>query len=120
VPTAPQPARVPEGQDFFAAWHALDAAEQKRIRRLVRIGRPVEPDEAPLAVAYARFQRRRAWQRFFWVWFVPGLLVALGVALTIHPIVVGIVLASAAQAAMAHVNLGRAERVNRGGLRAAT
>ncbi len=43
---------------------------------------------------------------------VPGLVLALGVAVRLHPVMVGIVLALAAQAAFAHRNLGRVERVN--------
>ena len=51
------------------------------------------------------------------VWFVPGLIVALGVAVKLHPLVIGIVLAMAGQAIYARINLGRAERINRDALR---
>ncbi len=68
--------------------------------------------EAGVAVAYARFQRSRTWARLFWLWYLPGLLLALAVALRIHPLVVGVVIALAAQAVFAHRNLGRVERVN--------
>ena len=77
------------------------------------MGRPLDDRrEAAVAVAYARFQRSRVWARLFWLWFLPGVFAALGVAANIHPVVVGAVLALAAQAAVAHWNLGRAERVN--------
>ena len=89
--------------------------DRLRVRRLVRLGRPVAtPEEARLAVAYAAFQRSRVWFRLFWLWFVPGLFVALGIAARIHPLVVGVVLALAAQAAFTRRNLGRVEAVNAG------
>lgn len=119
MPTPAPSARVPEGQEFFDAWHALDATAQRRIRRLVKIGRPVEPAEALLAVGYARFQAKRPWQRFFWFWFVPGLLLALGIGITIHPVVVGLVIGMAVVGARTHVNLTRAEAINRKALRLA-
>jgi len=110
-------ASVPEGQASFDAWHALDRRSQERIRRLVRIGRPVDASEAALAIAYARFQSRRPWQRFFWVWFVPGVVVAVGAALRVHPLVVGVAIGFAGQAVLAHVDLGRAGQINRAALR---
>ena len=77
------------------------------------MGMPLpDAEEAALAVAYGRFQRSRIWARFFWVWFVPGFLLAMGVAFQIHPVVVGVVLALGAQAVFAHRNLARVERVN--------
>lgn len=83
------------------------------MRRLVRIGRPLEGGaEAAIAAGYARFQRSRMWVRLFWLWFVPGLLVALAIAARIHPVVVGVVLALAAQAVYARWNLTRTERIN--------
>ena len=42
----------------------------------------------------------------------PGLLFAIGVAVTIHPIVIGVVLAFAGQAILVRRNTGRAEAVN--------
>lgn len=77
------------------------------MRRLIRLGRPVGPEDEALARDYARFQKTRIWNRWFWVWFVPGLLVALGVAASIHPLVVGVVLALSAQAVFTHRNLAR-------------
>lgn len=104
---------IPEGDEFRDAWNSLTRPDRLRVRRLVRTGRPVDSrGEAALAVAYARFQRSRVWARLFWLWFVPGLIVALGVAATIHPIVVGMVLALGSQAVFTHWNLGRVERVN--------
>jgi hypothetical protein len=105
--------QIPEGGAFLEAWNELPRPDRLRVRRLVRLGRPLaDRQEAVVGVAYARFQRSRPWTRIFWLWFVPGLVVALGIAAQIHPIVVGIVLALAAQAAFAHRNLGRAESTN--------
>lgn len=71
---------------------------------------PDDRSEAELAADYARFQLTRPWIRFFWVWFIPGLIVAMLVAVRVHPIVVGIVIALAAQAVFAQRNLRRAAR----------
>jgi len=104
---------IPEDQRFVSAWRALDSGERRRIRRLVRVGRPVtDRENAAVAVAYARYQRSRPWWRLFWLWFLPGLLFAIGVAVTIHPIVIGVVLAFAGQAILVRRNTGRAEAVN--------
>ena len=101
----------------MAAWRALDARHRRRLRRLVRVGRPVdEPADAAVAVAYARYQRSRPWWRLFWLWFVPGLLFAIGVAVTIHPVVIGVVLGFAVQALVVRRNTGRAEQVNEAAL----
>ena len=43
---------------------------------------------------------------------MPGLVIGLGIASRMHPLAIGIVLALAAQAAIARWNLGRVERVN--------
>ena len=106
-------ADIPERDDFIRAWNDLPRQARLRLRRFVRLGRPLEDDrEAALAVAYARFQRSRPWSRLFWVWFVPGVVVALAIAGAIHPILIGVVLALGAQAVLTHRNLGRVERVN--------
>jgi len=97
---------------FLKEWGALPVAERRRIRRLVRLGRPLEPGVAGVGVAYARFQSSRIWARTFWLWFVPGLFVALNIAARLHPIVVGIVIALAVQAWWSHHNARRAERIN--------
>ena len=96
-----------QAAEFIAEWNTLDRRDRARIRRMVRLGRAraLEGDEAAIAVEYAQFQKSRMWTRYFWFWFVPGLIVALGVATTIHPIVIGIVLAMAAQAVLANRNL---------------
>jgi hypothetical protein len=100
-------------QRFLQEWNALARRDRLRLRRLVRLGRPMaDATEARLAVAYGQYQRSRIWARMFWLWFVPGIVMALGVAIRIHPIVVGVVLALAAQAVFARRNLGRIERVN--------
>ena len=104
---------IPEGDDFVRQWNALDGRERRRLRRMVRMGQPLEDRRrARVAVAYARFQRSRFWSRLFWVWFLPGLVLAMGAAVQIHPVLIGVVLALAAQAVFAHRNLGRAEQVN--------
>ena len=106
-------ADIPAGDDFIQAWNELSRHDRLRLRRVVRLGRSLGDDrEAALGVAYARFQRSRPWSRLFWVWFVPGFLLALAIAGTIHPVVIGVVLALGAQAVLTHRNLGRAERVN--------
>jgi hypothetical protein len=104
---------VPEGDDFRQAWSALSRPDRLRLRRVIRLGRPLaDHDEAAVGVAYARFQRTRIWVRLFWLWFAPGLVLAIGIAVRMHPLVVGAVLALAAQAVFAHRNLARVERVN--------
>ena len=63
---------------------------------------------AHLAPTYARYQLERPWMRFFWLWFVPGMLLALGATATIHPILVGVALALGAQAVWAYFSLRKA------------
>jgi hypothetical protein len=85
--------------------------DRLRLRRLVRMGRPVDtPELSRLAPEYARWQMRRPWMRLFWLWFVPGVLIALVVCAQIHPVLVGATIALGAQAAWAHRNLQRAAR----------
>ena len=104
---------IPEGDAFVERWNALDRRDRLRMRRLVRLGRPMsDRTEAELAVAYARFQASRPWARMFWVWFVPGLVLALATAGATRPILIGVVLALAAQALFARRNLRRAEAIN--------
>ena len=79
-----------------------------RLRRVVRLGRLNREELAPLAAGYARYQTARPWVRYFWLWFVPGIVVALGIAASVHPVVIGITLALGAQAVMAYLNLRRA------------
>jgi len=96
---------------FTEEWNALSLRDRRRLRRMVRIGRlPEDADEVRLAEDFAVHERTRLVWRAFWFWFVPGMIVALGVALTIHPIVVGIVLASGAQALVVRRNAGRIAR----------
>jgi hypothetical protein len=100
-----------ESGSFAARWNALERTERLRLRRLVRMGRPVtEPELRPLAAEYARFQMQRPWMRLFWLWFVPGSIVVLGVATGLHPLFVGVALALGAQAVWAWFNLRRAAR----------
>jgi hypothetical protein len=96
---------------FIDQWNELDRLERSRLRRVVRMGRKIdEPQLAELGTAYARYQVARPWIRFFWLWFVPGLVIALGVAAQIHPIFVGIVIVLAAQAVWAQFSLRRLAR----------
>ena len=86
--------------------------DRRRIRRLVRVGRPVETsEEAELAVSYAAFQNNAAW-RLFWFWFVPGLVIALLAAMSVHAILVGVVLAAGANAIFVHRNLRRVTKID--------
>ncbi len=120
-----KPRKTPE-IDHAEQWNQLDAGTRRRLRRLVRVGRPVDtPEEAQLAMAFAEYQRTRFWFRRFWFWFIPALLVALVAAASIHALVVGMVLASAGSAVLAHRNFSRVEKVNaalldRGGRRSSS
>ncbi len=97
--------------EFIAEWNRLDRRDRRRLRRLVQLGRkPTDASEARLAVSYARFQQSRPWMRLFWLWFVPGLILTLGVAARVHPILVGVVLAAGVQAVLTRRNLGRIGR----------
>ena len=96
------------------AFNALPRVDQKVLRRTVRMGRALDsPEEARMAVAFARYQRSQPWYRLFWVLFVPGLVVSVAVASTLHLAVVGVVLAFAAQGAWGWFSIRRVERVNR-------
>ena len=81
------------------------------MRRLVRMGRRVEePDLSTLATRYACYQMQRPWMRFFWLWFVPGMFLALGATASIHPLLVGVMIALGAQAVWAYVSLRKVAR----------
>jgi hypothetical protein len=99
-----------EAGTFAAGWNALDRAERSHLRRLVRMGRPVDPDRGELARQYARYQLGRPWIRYFWLWFVPGMIIVLGAAAQIHPILVGVALALGAQSVWAWFNLRKVAR----------
>jgi Flp pilus assembly protein TadB len=106
---------VPDDRAFADEWNRLDRADRMRLRRLVRTGRRVDdPQLAPLVGPYARHQMERLWVRFFWLWYLPGLLVALGIAVQIHPILIGVVIALGAQGVWAQFNLRRRARPGRG------
>lgn len=103
----------PGNEGFSDRWNALSDTERKYLRRQIRTGRPSDSREhALLAVEYARFLRSRTWTRLFWIWFIPGLVLSLGIASRLHPVLVGVVLALGAQAVFAHRNLARVEKVN--------
>ena len=99
--------------DFVTEWNETDAAERRQIRRLVRIGSPVETSEqAQLAVGFVEFQQSRPWWRYFWFWLVPAVLIALVAARGIHPILIGMVLAAAASTILVRRNFSRVAKVN--------
>ncbi len=105
---------APAADPGAVAYNALPRIDQKVLRRTVRMGRPLSsPEEARMAVAFARYQRSQPWYKLFWVLFVPGLVVSVAIASRIHLAVVGIVLAVAAQGAWGWMSLRRVERVNR-------
>jgi hypothetical protein len=95
--------------DFPTDWAAVPRGDRIRLGRAVRAGRSDIADAA-LGVRYARFQVERPWMRWFWLWFLPGMVVAVSVASTLHPIAIGIVLAIGAQAVLKWRNLRRAAR----------
>jgi hypothetical protein len=100
-----------EASAFGAQWNSLQRRERIRLRRLVRIGRIADdPELARLAPPYAQWQLQRFWMRFFWLWFVPGIFIALLVTAQIHPIFVGVTIALGAQAVWAYINLRKAAR----------
>lgn len=74
------------------------------------MGHRVEPGETALAIGYAAAQCRLPWIRYFWWWFLPGIAFALITASQIHAVVIGVVLALAAQALFARRNLTRTAR----------
>src|SRR5207248_6028768 len=107
--TFPRPSRSARVQDmttelaqaadpFVPTWNKLHRRDRARIRRTVRIGRPLAGEEEAIGIAYAQFQRTRLWNRLFWAWFPLGLILALKIAISIHPLIIGVVLALAAQA----------------------
>ncbi len=98
---------------FAEQWNEIEPMERRRLRRLVRLGRPVDDPHLELvAREYARYQLARPWIRFFWVWFVPGVFIALSIASQMHPLMIGIVLAVGAQAVVANFNLRKTARLS--------
>jgi hypothetical protein len=98
---------------FAQAWNDLEPRERAHLRRLVRMGRRIDdPALAPLATQYAQRQRARPWVRFFWVWFIPGALIAVAAASRVHPVLVGAALVLAGEAVFAYFNLRK--RANSG------
>jgi hypothetical protein len=96
---------------FVTEWNALDRPERARVRRSVRMGRAVEPPElAHLAPGYAACQMQKAWMRFFPLWFVPGIILALGAAADVHPILLGVTIALGGQAVWAYISLRKVAR----------
>ena len=102
---------VQQDSQFIDAWNDLERGQRTHLRRLVRVGRvDDDPQLARLAQGYAKYQLARPWIRYFWLWFVPGLVIALGFAVQLHPIVIGVVIALAAQAVWARINIARLAR----------
>ena len=102
-----------EAGAFAAKWNAMERSDRLHLRRLVRMGRKIdEPELAHLAPAYARWQLQRPWMRFFWFWFVPGVFVVLGGAARIHPVLVGVTIALAAQGVWAYISLRKLARTS--------
>lgn len=100
---------------FVDRWNSLDKDHRKQIRRLVRVGRPQEnPADAALAVGFADHQRTRLWYRLFWLWFPVLVLGGLYAAMSMHPLVVGMMLAVAANAFLVRWNFARTAKVNAG------
>lgn len=98
---------------FIAEWNALDKQHRRQVRRLVRIGRAQEnADDARLAVGFAAYQRTRGWYRNFWLWFVPLIVAGVIAGLSVHPILLGMVLAAAGNALLVRRAFKRAEWVN--------
>jgi hypothetical protein len=86
----------------------MTSSQRRRIRRVVRLGQALEGTDAQVASWYATTQCGRLGMRWFWMWFLPGLLLALTTATQIHPVMIGVVLALGAQALFARRNLRRA------------
>jgi hypothetical protein len=100
-----------DDESFLTTWRQMGGTDRRRVRRLSRIGRiePGSPDEG-VALAMARHQASRPWWRYFWVWFVPGLVIALSMAMQMHPVMIGVVLAYAGQALLTRRNVGKLAR----------
>jgi hypothetical protein len=98
---------------FATRWNALDKAERRQVRRLVRIGRPqASVEQAELANGFAAYQRTRPWYRFYFLWIIPVALAGFIAAANLHPVVLGLVLGAVVVSFMSRRNFGRAERVN--------
>jgi len=98
-------------EGFGPEWQDLERTDRIYVRRVVRTGQAFRAGEDHLAAVgarWARYQRARPIQRLWWAWFLPSLLVCLAVGARIHPIVVGIVLAAAAQALVVRRNVKKA------------
>ncbi len=105
----PAPAADPDA----IAFNSLPRIDQKVLRRTVRMGRSMaSPEEARMAVAFARFQRSQPWYRMFWVLFAPAVVLSVAAASQLHLAMVGVVVAVATQRAWGWISLRRVERVN--------
>jgi hypothetical protein len=116
-PKPAKPARIPEPSavdpDFAGRWDATDKSERRRIRRLVRSGRPQKTEaDARAAVGFAAYQRTRPWYRFFWLWFVPVVIGGLGASFAAPPIVIGIVVGVFVNALLIRRAFRRTDMVN--------
>jgi len=99
--------------DFAKTWNETDKYKRRQIRRLVRIGRPQEnAADARLAGGFAAYQRSRLWFRYFWFWLVPITVAGVVAGMAIHPIVIGAVLAIAANALIVRRAFKKADWLN--------
>jgi hypothetical protein len=99
--------------DFANEWNETDKYKRRQIRRLVRIGRPQENSaDARLGVGFAAYQRSRPWYRYFWYWLVPLTAAGVVAGFAIHPIVIGMVMAAAANALIVRRAFKKAEWLN--------
>lgn len=108
-------ADVPTGSVFLERWNDLPRTDRVYVRRIVRTGQRFKADEQDLAqmgVGYARYQLSKPWQRLFWVWFLPALVLSFSAGLRVHELVAGAVLGAALLAWSARRNLKRAQAVN--------
>lgn len=106
---------VPQGTGFLEAWNALEKTDRIYVRRMVRTGQRFKPEERDLAavgVAYSRYQLSKPWQRLFWLWFLPALVISFSAGLRVHELVAGAVLGAALLAWNARRSLKRSQTVN--------
>lgn len=106
---------VPEGPIFLEQWNRLPKTDRVYVRRMVRTGQRFKAGEKELArmgVAYSRYQMSKPWQRLFWIWLPPALVLAFSAGMRIHELIAGAVLGAALLAWSARRNLKRAKAIN--------
>jgi hypothetical protein len=111
--TGPKVDRPSADPVLTAEWNELPKRHRKGIRRLTRLCRPqLDQHDAEMAVAFAAFQRNRAWYRFFWLWFAPLMVGVLVAAAAIGPLAVGVVLGAGFFAVWARRGYRQVEQIN--------